>query len=59
MMANEQVWRKASTLLKFAGESAPQHASTSAHLLLETGDVEARTDWLRVMVACKVLLARE
>ena len=59
MTAHERIWEKASTLVEFAGRSAPSYASKWAHQLLEAGDVEARADWMRVMVACKALLAKE
>jgi len=59
MTGHERIWEKASTLVEFAGGSAPTYASKWARQLLEAGDVEARADWMRVMVACKALLAKK
>ena len=53
-----EVWRAATVLIDQAGEAAPECASRWAHTLLEAGDVESRAHWLRVMVACKALLAQ-
>jgi hypothetical protein len=59
MKAERRIWETASTLVEFAGESAPSYASKWAHQLLEAGDIEARANWMRVMVACKVILAKD
>ncbi len=57
MESGSEIWEAASVLIDQAGEAAPGFASRWAHTLLEAGEVESRTHWMRVMVACKVLLA--
>jgi len=59
MKSEQRIWETASTLVDFAGDRAPSYASKWAHQLLEAGDVEARANWMRVMVACKVILAKD
>jgi len=51
------IWETANKLIHQAGDEAPQCASRWAHALLEAGDVESRVHWMRIMVACKALLA--
>lgn len=58
MRTGEEIWRAASVLIGQAGEAAPGYASRWAHVLLEAGDIENRSDWLRVMVACKAILSQ-
>jgi len=57
METGREIWQAASVLIDQAGEAAPHCASRWAHALLEAGDVESRTHWMRVMVACEALLA--
>jgi hypothetical protein len=57
MQTSQEIWRTAERLVNEVGGAAPDHASRWAHTLLEAGEVESRADWMRVMVACKVLLA--
>ncbi len=57
MDTGSEIWRAAGVLVAKAGEAAPGYASRWSHALLEAGDVESRTHWLRVMVACKALLS--
>ena len=58
MRARNEIWHTANLLVDEVGAAAPGFASKWAHELLEAGDVEHRTDWMRVMVACKALLAQ-
>jgi len=55
---NQQIWQVANKLVAQIGDPAPDCASTWADERLEAGDLESRVNWMRVMVACKVLLAR-
>ncbi len=58
MHASNEIWQTANLLVDEVGAAAPGYASKWAHELLEAGDVERRADWMRVMVACKALLAQ-
>lgn len=58
MHASNEIWQTASLLVDEVGAAAPGYASKWAHELLEAGDVERRAEWMRVMVACKALLAQ-
>jgi hypothetical protein len=57
METGNEIWETASLLVDQAGDEAPKCASRWAHALLEAGDIESRADWMRIMVACKALLA--
>ncbi len=59
MHTSREIWRTAETLVDQAGRAAPDYASRWARTLLDAGEVESRADWMRVMVACKVLLAEK
>ncbi len=58
MHASKEIWQTANLLVDEVGAAAPGYASKWAHELLEAGDVERRAEWMRVMVACKALLAQ-
>jgi len=57
MEIGSDIWETANILVDQAGDDAPQCASRWAHTLLEAGDVESRAHWMRIMVACKAVLA--
>lgn len=58
MENNLEMWPVANRLVDRVGDPAPKCASTWADERLAAGDVESRVNWMRVMVACKVLLAQ-
>jgi hypothetical protein len=57
METGNEIWETANLLVDQAGDEAPQCASRWAHALLEAGEVESRAHWMRIMVACKAVLA--
>jgi hypothetical protein len=52
------IWRIAEALVKHQGSSAPMIAATQARKLLESGEIEERLTWMRVMAASKALLGK-
>ena len=52
------IWAIAEALVKHKGSSAPMIAATQARKLLESGEIEERLTWMRVMAASKALLGK-
>jgi hypothetical protein len=52
------IWTIAEALVKHKGSSAPMIAATQARKLLESGEIEERLTWMRVMAASKALLGK-
>jgi hypothetical protein len=52
-------YRSAHLLIKRHGEDAPIHAAMRADELMETGDMEGRAVWLRIVKAIEELLSEE
>ena len=53
------IYRAAALLMKQHGEDASIHAAMKADDYLESGDMEGRTIWLRIIAAIKELAAQE
>ena len=54
----DRIWTIAKALVKHKGSSAPMIAATQARKLLESGEIEERLTWMRVMAASKALLGK-
>jgi len=52
-------YRSANELIKQHGEDAPIEAAMRADELMETGDMDGRTVWLRIVKAVEELLSEE
>ncbi len=59
MITDIDIYRVANEFIKQHGEDAPLHAAMRADELVETGDMDGRTDWLRIVMAIEELLAKE
>jgi hypothetical protein len=53
------IYRSANELIEQHGEEAPIHAAMRADELMETGDMDGRAVWLRIVKAIAELLSRE
>ncbi len=53
------IYRSAKLLIDQHGEDAARHAAMRADALLEGGDMEGKTVWLRILSAVKELQQRE
>ncbi len=59
MTSNFDIYRAANEFIKQHGEDAPLHAAMRADELMETGDMEGRAVWLRIVKAIEELLSEE
>ncbi len=59
MTSNLDIYRSANELIEQHGEDAPLHAAMRADELMETGDMDGRAVWLRIVKAVEELLANE
>ncbi len=59
MTSDLDVYRAANELIEQHGEDAPIHAAMRADELMEAGDMEGETVWLRIVKAIEDLLAKE
>ena len=60
MTSNLDIYRATNDLIKQHGEDAPLHAAMRrADELMETGDMDGRAVWLRIVKAVEELLAKE
>ncbi len=59
MTSDLDIYRSANELIKHHGEDAPIHAAMRADELMETGDMEGRAVWLRIVKAIEELLSEE
>ncbi len=59
MTSDLDIYRSANELIKQHGEDAPIHAAMRADELMETGDMEGRAVWLRIVKAIEELLSKE
>ncbi len=53
------IYRSANELIEQHGEDAPILAAMRADELMETGDMDGRTVWLRIVKAVEELLSEE
>ena len=59
MTSDLDIYRSAKLLIDQHGEDAPRHRAMRADALLEAGDMEGKTVWLRSLSAVKELQQRE
>ena len=59
MTSDLDIYRSANELIKQHGEDAPILAAMRADELMETGDMDGRAVWLRIVKAVEELLAKE
>ncbi len=57
MTSDLNIYRAANELIKQHGDEAPIHAAMKADELLETGDMDGKAVWLRIMKAVEELLS--
>ena len=59
MTSDLDIYRTAAIVVKEQGEDAATHAAMRADELMEAGDMEGRSTWLRVLAAVQELLTTE
>ncbi len=59
MIAAIDIYRAADEFIKQHGEDAPLHAAMRAGQLMETGDMDGRAVWPRIVMAIEELPAKE
>ncbi len=59
MTSDLDTYRCAHLLIKRHGDDAPIEAAMRADKLMEAGDMDGRTVWLRIVKAIEELLAKE
>ncbi len=59
MITDIDIYRAADEFIKQHGEDAPLHAAMRSGKLMETGDMEGRAVWLRIVMAIEELPAKE
>ncbi len=59
MTSDLDIYRSANELIKQHGEDAPILAAMRADELMETGDMDGRAVWLRVLESIEELLSEE
>ena len=59
MTSDIDIYRSANKLIEQHGEDAPILAAMRADELMETGDMDGRTVWLRIVKAVEELLSEE
>ncbi len=59
MTSDLDIYRSANVLIQKHGEDAPILAAMRADQLMETGDMEGRAVWLRIVKAIEELLSKE
>ncbi len=59
MTSDLDIYRSANELIEQHGEDAPILAAMRADELMETGDMEGRAVWLRIVKAIEELLSEE
>ncbi len=59
MTSNFDIYRAANELIKQHGEDAPILAAMRTDELMETGDMEGRAVWIRIVKAVEELLSEE
>ncbi len=59
MISDLDIYRTANILVKQHGKEAPIHAALHADAMLDKGDMDGRSVWLRVVRAVEELLGME
>ncbi len=59
MTSDLDIYRSANELIKQHGEDAPILAAMRADELMETGDMDGRAVWLRIVKAIEELVSEE
>ena len=59
MVDDLNIYRAANELIEQHGEDAPLHAAMRANELMETGDMDGRAVWLRIVKAIEELRSKE
>ena len=59
MTSDLDIYRSANELIEQYGEDTPVHAAMRADELMETGDMDGRAMWLRIVKAIEELLSEE
>ncbi len=59
MITDIEIYRVANEFIKQHGEDAPLHAAMRADELMETGDLDGRAGWLRIVMAIEKLPSEE
>ncbi len=59
MTSDLDIYRSANELIEQHGKDAPIHAAMRADELMETGDMEGRAVWIRIVKAIEELLSEE
>ncbi len=59
MTSDIDIYRSANKLIEQHGEDAPILAAMRADELMETGDMDGRTVWLRIVTAIEESLSEE
>ncbi len=59
MTSDLDIYRSANELIEQHGEDVPIHAAMRADELMETGDMDGRAVWLRIVMAIEELPANE
>ena len=59
MVDDLDIYRSANELIEQHGEDAPIHTAMRADELMETGDMEGKAVWLRIVKAVEELLSEE
>ena len=59
MTSDLDIYRSANELIKQHGEDAPILATMRADELMDTGDMEGRAVWLRIVKAIEELMSKE
>ena len=59
MTSDLDIYRAANELIEQHGEEAPIHAAMRADELMETGDMDGRAVWIRIVKAVAELRQRE
>ncbi len=57
MTSDIDIYRSANELIEQHGKDAPIHAAMRADELMETGDMEGRAVWIRIVKAVEELLS--
>ncbi len=59
MIRELDIYRAANLLIQQYGEEAPIHAAMRADAMLDKGDMEGRSVWLRIVRAVEELLSKD
>lgn len=57
MVSDKDIYQSANAIIKQHSEDAPIHAAMKADEMLEAGDLDGKSVWVRVMKATEELLS--